>query len=155
MSPEEIAEYLNNDDAMDEQVRRHPHTPGGHFLRPLRPLSHSRALAASPRRRVRPPPPPPPPPPPQHGDAATTDEAGEAVDPSSINTDVDTHFICFTEVGGCLYELDGRKAFPINHGSSSPETMLADACKVVKGFMERDPEEQRFTIVALAPAVDM
>ena len=31
-------------------------------------------------------------------------------------------------------------------------TLLADACKVVKQFMARDPGELRFTIVALAEA---
>lgn len=54
---------------------------------------------------------------------------------------------------GSLYELDGRKAFPINHGPTSPTTLLADACSVVKQFMDRDPGEMRFTIVALGAAV--
>lgn len=45
---------------------------------------------------------------------------------------------------------DGRKAFPINHGPSSADTLLEDACKVIRQFMERDPEEVKFTIVALA-----
>jgi ubiquitin carboxyl-terminal hydrolase L3 len=44
---------------------------------------------------------------------------------------------------------DGRKAFPINHGPTSADTLLEDACKVVRQFMERDPEEVKFTIVAL------
>jgi len=67
-----------------------------------------------------------------------------------ISEEVDTHFVCFTHVDGSLYELDGRKAFPINHGATSPSTLLADACRVVKEFMDRDPAEMRFTIVALA-----
>ena len=61
-----------------------------------------------------------------------------------------THFICFTEVNGNLYELDGRKKSAINHGPSSSETLLNDACNVIKQFMQRDPEEMRFTILALA-----
>lgn len=44
---------------------------------------------------------------------------------------------------------DGRKAFPINHGPSSADTLLEDACRVVRAFMDRDPEEVKFTIVAL------
>lgn len=55
---------------------------------------------------------------------------------------------------GHLYELDGRKSNPINHGASSRDTLLEDAAAVVKKFMERDPEELRFTIVALAAASD-
>lgn len=61
-----------------------------------------------------------------------------------------THFICFTHINGNLYELDGRKKSAINHGPSSPETLLDDACNVIKQFMQRDPEEMRFTILALA-----
>lgn len=48
---------------------------------------------------------------------------------------------------------DGRKAFPINHGPSSQENLLEDACRVIKLFMERDPEEVKFTIVALCKTV--
>lgn len=73
---------------------------------------------------------------------------------SEVVMDVNTHFVAFVEVGGHIYELDGRKEGPVNHGPSSAETLLADACRVVKGFMERDPEELRFTIMALAPATD-
>ncbi|CAM9896443.1 unnamed protein product [Chrysoparadoxa australica] len=62
---------------------------------------------------------------------------------------MDTHF-----VEGCLYELDGRKEFPINHGPTSPDTLLVDACNVVQQFMARDPGEMRFTIVALAAKQD-
>ena len=56
---------------------------------------------------------------------------------------------------GHLYELDGRKAFPINHGETSPETLLADACRVIQGFFDRDPEEVGFTIMALAGLQEM
>ena len=61
------------------------------------------------------------------------------------------HAISCREVDGDLYELDGRKASAINHGPSSAESLLADAVGVVKQFMARDPEELRFTVVALAP----
>ena len=37
---------------------------------------------------------------------------------------VNLHFIAFVCVDGHLYELDGRKEFPINHGVSSPDTLL-------------------------------
>jgi len=55
-----------------------------------------------------------------------------------------------SQVDGYLYELDGRKSFPVNHGPSSPETILSGACKVIKDFMARDPDEVRFTIIAFS-----
>ncbi|XP_065828922.1 ubiquitin carboxyl-terminal hydrolase isozyme L3-like isoform X2 [Oscarella lobularis] len=65
---------------------------------------------------------------------------------------VDLHFIAFVHKDGHIYELDGTKSFPINHGKSSSETFLKDAAKVCQSFMERDPGEMRFTIMALAKA---
>ncbi len=56
-----------------------------------------------------------------------------------LDDHIDTHFVCFCEVEGSLYELDGSKPFAVNHGKSSPETLLKDACRVIKGFMDRDP----------------
>ena len=64
--------------------------------------------------------------------------------------EVNTHFVCFTCVDGCLYELDGRKAFPVNHGAVAEGGLLEAATGVVKQFMVRDPDEVRFTIIALA-----
>ena len=62
-----------------------------------------------------------------------------------------THFVALVSIDGHLYELDGRKEGPVQHGVTSPTTLLQDSCRVVKKFMERDPCEMRFTILALAP----
>jgi len=35
-----------------------------------------------------------------------------------------THFVAFVNKDGHLYELDGRREFPINHGVTSNETLL-------------------------------
>uniref|UniRef100_A0A803SRI2 Ubiquitin carboxyl-terminal hydrolase n=2 Tax=Anolis carolinensis TaxID=28377 RepID=A0A803SRI2_ANOCA len=70
----------------------------------------------------------------------------------SIDEKVDLHFIALVNVGGILYELDGRKPFPINHGQSSDDTFLEDAIEVCKKFMERDPDELRFNAIALSTA---
>lgn len=63
---------------------------------------------------------------------------------------VNHHFIAFIHKNGTLYELDGRKSFPVNHGPTTQETLLEDAAKICKEFMARDPNEVRFTVVALA-----
>ncbi|XP_061485991.1 ubiquitin carboxyl-terminal hydrolase isozyme L3 isoform X2 [Rhineura floridana] len=70
----------------------------------------------------------------------------------SIDEKVDLHFIALVNVGGNLFELDGRKPFPINHGQSSNDTFLEDAVEVCKKFMERDPDELRFNAIALVAA---
>ncbi|KAM3862037.1 ubiquitin carboxyl-terminal hydrolase isozyme L3 [Diretmus argenteus] len=68
----------------------------------------------------------------------------------SIDEKVNLHFISFVNVGGQLYELDGRKPFPIAHGKTSEDTLLEDAIGVCKTFMARDPQELRFTVIALS-----
>ena len=77
----------------------------------------------------------------------------EAVDQgeTEVSEQVDTHFICFVEKDGFLYELDGTKNFPINHGECSKEDLLSKACTEIKKFMDRDPEEIKFTIMGIAP----
>ncbi|XP_070607450.1 ubiquitin carboxyl-terminal hydrolase isozyme L3 isoform X2 [Erythrolamprus reginae] len=70
----------------------------------------------------------------------------------SIDEKVDLHFIALVNVDGILYELDGRKPFPISHGRSNVDTFLEDAVGVCKKFMERDPDELRFNAIALAAA---
>lgn len=62
---------------------------------------------------------------------------------------VNHHFVAFIEKDGELYELDGRKNFPVKHGSTSEGKFVEDAAKVCKEFMARDPEELRFTVIAL------
>ncbi|TDH66265.1 hypothetical protein CCR75_001854 [Bremia lactucae] len=82
-----------------------------------------------------------------HSSAA---EAGQSEQLANVDDPISTHFVCFSCVDGDLYELDGRKKRPINHGPSSSDTLLLDACKVIKRFMARDEGEMRFTILALA-----
>lgn len=63
---------------------------------------------------------------------------------------VDHHFISFVNAGNELFELDGSKNFPISHGSTNEENFLADAARVCKQFIARDPKEVNFVIMALA-----
>lgn len=62
------------------------------------------------------------------------------------------HYAALTNVGGELFELDGRKNFPILHGKTTEDSFLTDAAAVCKKFMERDQKELRFTIMAIAAA---
>ncbi|GAB9470330.1 hypothetical protein Gpo141_00007578 [Globisporangium polare] len=82
-----------------------------------------------------------------HSSAA---DAGQSEQLESVDDPINTHFICFSHVDGHLYELDGRKKFPINHGPTTQENLLKDACRVIQEFMARDEGEVRFTILALA-----
>lgn len=83
-------------------------------------------------------------------DAATSDSANQT-SRGSIEDKVLTHFVSIVNVNGGLFELDGRKESPIRHGDTSQETFLKDSMGVVKAFMDRDPNEMRFTMLALVP----
>uniref|UniRef100_A0A1W7RAQ2 Ubiquitin carboxyl-terminal hydrolase n=1 Tax=Hadrurus spadix TaxID=141984 RepID=A0A1W7RAQ2_9SCOR len=81
-------------------------------------------------------------------------QEGQTQVPGS-DEDVALHFVTFVQFDGTLYELDGRKSVPINHGSTSDDSFLQDACRVCKEFMERDPDNVNFTVVALTASADM
>ena len=66
--------------------------------------------------------------------------------------DTNQHFVAFVAREGRLFEFDGRKECPIDHGPTSETTLLEDATAVIQTFMDRDPEELRFTMVALSHA---
>ena len=59
--------------------------------------------------------------------------------------------MCFVERGGRLWELDGRQPGPVDHGPTAD--LLADAIRVMREYMARDPAEVRFTMLALCPPV--
>ena len=87
-------------------------------------------------------------------DKATSDETN-ATDRGNIDDKVLTHFVAFVNVNSQLYELDGRKDGPVPHGAlTSDDSLLEDACKVIQKFVQRDPSELRFTILALCPKQD-
>ncbi|KAJ8328418.1 ubiquitinyl hydrolase 1 [Batrachochytrium dendrobatidis] len=67
----------------------------------------------------------------------------------SADDEIDLHFICFIEKGGNVYEMDGRKPFPINHGPTTGD-LLMDSVAVIQRFMSREPEQVNFSILALA-----
>ncbi len=67
---------------------------------------------------------------------------------------IDKHFVSFIPFNGDLYEMDGQKDFPINHGKTSRETFLEDACEIARKFMNRDPDTIEFGIVVLSKSVN-
>ncbi|GLV38493.1 Ubiquitin carboxy-terminal hydrolase [Carabus blaptoides fortunei] len=73
----------------------------------------------------------------------------EAPDP---DCPVNHHFVAFVHVDGNLYELDGRKEFPINHGPTTQDNLIEDAAKVCKDYIARQPDDVAFTVVALTNA---
>ncbi|XP_053602431.1 ubiquitin carboxyl-terminal hydrolase-like [Plodia interpunctella] len=70
---------------------------------------------------------------------------------NEANDVVNNHFVTFVHKDGRLFELDGRKALPIDHGETTQETLLEDAAKVCRQFVEREPDNIGFTVVALVP----
>uniref|UniRef100_A0A023FV42 Ubiquitin carboxyl-terminal hydrolase n=1 Tax=Amblyomma parvum TaxID=251391 RepID=A0A023FV42_AMBPA len=68
----------------------------------------------------------------------------------SADENVDLHFVCLANVDGHIYDLDGRKPFPFNCGSTTVDSFLKDASQVCKDYMARDPENLNFSVVALA-----
>ena len=86
-------------------------------------------------------------------DRATASEQN-CTDRGRLEDRLVTHFVAFVAGrDGQLYELDGRKAGPVPHGATT--SLLRDACRVIRQtFMARDPNELRFTILALAPKVE-
>lgn len=60
------------------------------------------------------------------------------------------HFVAFINYSDHIYEMDGTKDFPINHGPTNSQTFLEDACREVKKFMNRDPENPNFSLLCLA-----
>ncbi|KAI9494678.1 peptidase C12, ubiquitin carboxyl-terminal hydrolase [Zychaea mexicana] len=59
----------------------------------------------------------------------TAGRAGETQAPAA-EAEVEVHYACFTEMDGDLYELDGGKPFPINHGPCT-DLVEGEAAKVV------------------------
>jgi hypothetical protein len=95
-------------------------------------------------------------------DQATSSQDNQTSRGTSVDDDIITHFITFISSHhqdasqSILYELDGRKVQPIMHGLTTTlpknDTLLQDACTIIREqFMARDPNELRFTILALAP----
>ncbi|XP_065217222.1 ubiquitin carboxyl-terminal hydrolase isozyme L3 [Planococcus citri] len=65
------------------------------------------------------------------------------------NESANFHYVAFVEKDGCLFELDGRKPLPINHGPTTKETLLQDSVREVKKYVASDPQNPLFNVLAL------
>lgn len=71
--------------------------------------------------------------------------------PPDAEADVDLHFVAFVAKCGSVWELDGRKAGPIDHGVTSQETFLSDVASVVqRQFVEKAAGNLNFSLIALS-----
>lgn len=77
-------------------------------------------------------------------------EQGDTEAPA-LDEVVDLHFVCFVHKEGGLYELDGRKSFPIFHGPATQETLLQDSAKVVQKFIDAS-QSINFNLIAFGAA---
>lgn len=62
---------------------------------------------------------------------------------------VEYHFISIIHNNNTIYEMDGRKQGPINHGPTNQESFLKDATAVVKKFVSIDPANPNFSMQAV------
>jgi len=86
----------------------------------------------------------------EQSDSAAQDRSENQTSAPERNQSVNAHFIAFICKDDCLYELDGRKQFPINHGKSSDKEFVYDAAKVIKEkFMGLVPNNPNFNMIAL------
>lgn len=74
---------------------------------------------------------------------------GDTTAPSTADP-VPYHYLAFVCVDGDLYELDGCRPCPINHGPASQETLLKDAARAIRKFMEENPDTIHFNVIAMS-----
>lgn len=89
----------------------------------------------------------------QSSEASAESKEAQTATPAATDK-LDAHFIAFVFKSGDLYEMDGRKAFPINHGSTTHESFLQDVAKVVKESFMSKTDSVKFNLCALAKAQD-
>jgi ubiquitin carboxyl-terminal hydrolase L3 len=68
---------------------------------------------------------------------------------SSLSRECNSHFIAFVPKNGRIYELDGYKKCPVDHGACSEEEFLTKGSAEIRKFMERDPDNLNFSMIVL------
>ena len=70
-------------------------------------------------------------------------------DVPDVNEKTNGHFVAIVQQNGQLYEL-GRISTPINHGPTTDEGFLNDAARVCREYINKNPNNLNFTVVALS-----
>ena len=88
----------------------------------------------------------------------STESLGQSAAPSDTGAEVDTHFIAFipSKDGTKIFELDGRREGPVVRASlEDPGEFGARVLDIIKTeFMDRNPQDIRFSILALCSSSD-
>jgi len=85
-----------------------------------------------------------------HSASEASAQGGQTAAPEAT-AEIHNHFIAFVEKDGDIYELDGSKVFPINHGPLQG-SLLETAAKVIQSkFMSLDPDSMNWNMMALVP----
>ena len=74
---------------------------------------------------------------------------------SSVNANCNSHFISFVPKNGKIYELDGFKKCPVDHGACTEEEFLAKGAIEIRKFMDRDPDNINFSMIVLCSAQEL
>ena len=82
----------------------------------------------------------------KHAAAASS---GQTAAPSA-DEKITLHFVAFVSVDGSMYELDGRKPNAVSWGPCQSDELLSKAAVACQRYMACDPQEMRFTVVALS-----
>jgi|Transcript_87810 ubiquitin carboxyl-terminal hydrolase L3 len=75
--------------------------------------------------------------------------AGGQTEAPEADEDTNHHFICFVERNGNVFELDGVKPSPIDHGPVGGDFLEKVASVIKANFMDADPENIQFNMMAL------
>ncbi|XP_037040648.1 ubiquitin carboxyl-terminal hydrolase isozyme L3-like [Bradysia coprophila] len=72
----------------------------------------------------------------------------------NLNENVENHFVALIERNGRIYQLNGGKDGPVDHGPSSQETFLYDAAAVCRQFIAKHPDCNSYSVLAISKAFD-
>ena len=72
---------------------------------------------------------------------------------SHVKEQADHHFVCFTEVDGHIYEFDGCKPAPTNHGSLNDTPFLNKVVSIIKDEYMKDPSVYDLAMISFGPVM--